>query len=99
MLDGFSIFAREVLTACRDIRYGRTISYGILAEKTGRVAAGRAVGGALAKNPLPLIIPCHRVTCKSGNIGGFSAPGGAGMKENMLKLEKGGLVNLKEQLS
>ncbi len=87
VLEGFSLFVRCVLTACRDIRYGQTISYSQLAERVGRAAAVRAVGGALAKNPLPLIIPCHRIVCADGQIGGFSAPGGKKLKEKLLRHE------------
>jgi methylated-DNA-[protein]-cysteine S-methyltransferase len=87
VLDGFSNFAKAVLRACRDITFGRTISYSRLAEKTGRAGTGRAVGGVLARNPLPLIIPCHRVICDDGQLGGFSASGGVKLKEKLLKLE------------
>ena len=87
ILDGLSKFARQILVACRDIKFGQTISYGRLAKMTGRPAASRAVGGALAKNPLPLIIPCHRVIRSNGKIGGFSATGGVILKKKMLKLE------------
>ena len=87
-LEGFSLFSRQVLTACRDISFGQTISYAGLAKKIGRPAAARAVGGTLARNPLPLIIPCHRVVCANGKIGGFSAMGGAEIKKGMLELEK-----------
>jgi len=84
---GFSPFAASVLTACRDISFGQTISYGQLAKKVGRPRAARAIGRALAKNPLPLIIPCHRVICANGKIGGFSAAGGIRLKKRMLELE------------
>ncbi|MHC4604503.1 MAG: methylated-DNA--[protein]-cysteine S-methyltransferase, partial [Planctomycetota bacterium] len=76
VLDGFSFFVTSVLTACRNIGFGQTISYSGLAKKLGQPAAARAVGAALAKNPLPLIIPCHRVVRRDGKIGGFSATGG-----------------------
>ena len=89
VLDGLGDFSREVLTACRDIEFGQRISYAGLAEKTGRPAASRAVGNALAKNPLPLIIPCHRVLRTDGKLGGFSAPGGINMKKRLLALEFG----------
>ena len=89
VLDGFSRFAERVLSACRDIEFGRTISYSRLAKKIGRPTAARAVGGALAKNPLPLIIPCHRVICSNGKIGGFTAAGGVTLKKRMLELEQG----------
>lgn len=86
-LDGFRVFSRKVLTACRSIKFGRTMSYSGLAQKAGRPAASRAVGNALAKNPLPLIIPCHRVLRTDGKMGGFSAPGGITVKKRMLALE------------
>jgi O-6-methylguanine DNA methyltransferase len=87
LLDGFTHFARSVLTACRHIRFGRTISYGQLAAKAGSPKAARAIGGVMAKNPLPLIIPCHRVVRSDGKIGGFSAAGGVKLKKRMLELE------------
>ena len=88
VLDGFSSFCSSVLTACRDIEFGQTISYSALAKRLGRPAASRATGNALAKNPLPLIIPCHRVVRSDGKIGGFSAPGGTTLKKKMLELER-----------
>jgi methylated-DNA-[protein]-cysteine S-methyltransferase len=87
VLNGLSEFTRRVLTACRDIEFGQTISYSRLAKLAGRPDAARAVGNALAKNPLPLIIPCHRVLCANGSLGGFSAPGGINLKKKLLKLE------------
>ena len=87
-LDGFSSFGISVLTACRAIEFGQTISYSGLAKKSGRPNASRAVGSALAKNPLPLIIPCHRIIRSDGKLGGFSAPGGITLKKRMLELER-----------
>lgn len=87
-LEGSTPFQRFVLAACRNIEFGRTISYAGLARKIGSPAAARAVGGALAKNPLPLIIPCHRIVHSDGKIGGFSALGGATLKRKMLLHEK-----------
>ena len=87
VLDGFGLFARSVLRACREVSYGRTMSYGQLAEKIGRAGAGRAVGGALARNRLALIIPCHRIGYANGQIGGFSAAD-VTLKEKMLELER-----------
>ena len=95
VLDGLGSFASRVLTACRDIRFGQTISYAGLAKKINRPAAYRAVGGALAKNPLPLIIPCHRVVCANGKIGGFSAMGGTKLKKRMLELEERAIKSVK----
>lgn len=88
MLDGFSNFTGEVLTACRDIKFGDTISYGRLAKRINRADASRAIGGALAKNPLPLIIPCHRVIHSDGKVGGFSAVGGIKFKKKLLLHEQ-----------
>ena len=87
VLDGFGGFSREVLTACREIEFGQWITYAGLAKKADRPAASRAVGNALANNPLPLIIPCHRVLRTDGKMGGFSAPGGISFKKRMLTLE------------
>ena len=87
-LEGLSVFSQQVLTACRDIEIGRTLTYSELAKKTGRPAAGRAVGGVMARNPLPLIIPCHRVIRTDGRMGGFTAPGGIPLKKKMLELER-----------
>ena len=91
-LDGFSAFFSSVLAACREIKFGQTISYSALAKRLGRPAASRAVGNALAKNPLPLIIPCHRIVRSDGTIGGFSAPGGISLKKKMLELERQALM-------
>jgi len=95
VLDGFSSFSTSVLTACRGIRFGQTITYSTLAKKLGRPTAARAVGNALAKNPLPLIIPCHRVVRRDGQLGGFSAPGATAMKEKLLKHEHKALFDHK----
>lgn len=87
-LNGFQGFSYQVLTVCRTIEFGRTTTYTGLAKKLKNPAAGRAVGNALAKNPLPLIIPCHRVIRSDGNLGGFSAPGGISLKKRLLLHEK-----------
>lgn len=87
-LEGLSVFSQQILTACRDIEIGRTATYSELAKKAGRPAAGRAVGGVMARNPLPLIIPCHRVIRTDGKMGGFTAPGGISLKKKMLELEQ-----------
>ena len=95
VLEGLSSFSSSVLTACREIRFGRTISYSGLAKSISRPIAGRAVGNALAKNPLPLIIPCHRVVRINGKIGGFSTPGGTNLKAKLFELEKQVLMDHK----
>jgi methylated-DNA-[protein]-cysteine S-methyltransferase len=81
-------FTSAVLRACRKIRPGQSVTYAQLAQKAGRAKAVRAVGGALARNLLPLIIPCHRVIRSDGRIGGFSGPGGIRLKRKMLEFEQ-----------
>jgi len=81
-------FFREIYAAARRIGWGRTTTYGTLAKELGRgPEAARDVGQAMAKNPVALIIPCHRVLAAGGKIGGFSAPGGSNSKARMLELE------------
>ena len=70
-------FERSVLTALAKVRHGSTVTYGELATAIGSPRAARAVGGALGKNPIPLLLPCHRVLSARG-IGGYG--GGAGSK-------------------
>ncbi len=81
-----SNFARTVLLTIKEIPYGRTISYSELAELSGYKNAVRAVGTVCKNNPLPLLIPCHRVIKKNGEIGEYN--GGKDLKEYLLKLEK-----------
>jgi methylated-DNA-[protein]-cysteine S-methyltransferase len=95
ILNGFRAFSASVLSKCRQLQFGQTTSYAGLAKKSGSPAASRAVGGALARNPLPLIIPCHRVLRTDGGLGGFSAPGGVSVKKKMLELEYQGLACVK----
>jgi methylated-DNA-[protein]-cysteine S-methyltransferase len=81
-------FFGQIYAAARRIPWGRTTTYGALAKSVGAgPEAARDVGQAMAKNPVPLIIPCHRVLAAGGKIGGFSAPGGSTAKIRMLKLE------------
>ena len=87
-INGFTSFGKSVLKTCRKIEIGRIITYGQLAGKAGRPNASRAVGSVLAKNPIPLIIPCHRIIRSDGKLGGFSAPGGISVKKKMLDLER-----------
>lgn len=86
-LTGLTDFRRKVLSACAKIPYGATITYGELADRVGSPGAARAVGGVMANNPVPLIVPCHRVLAASGKMGGFSAQGGVAVKARMLRLE------------
>lgn len=80
-----SVFEQQVWYACRTIPYGQTRSYGWLAAQLGRPKAARAVGNALGKNPIPIIIPCHRVIAANNRIGGFS--GGIEIKKRLLGIE------------
>lgn len=80
-------FAGRVLRACRQIAYGQTSTYGEIARSIDASDSARAVAAALGKNPIPLVIPCHRVTYSDGRSGGFSAPGGVDLKRRMLSLE------------
>jgi len=94
VFNGVGEFSRSVLAACRKIPFGQVITYRELAGRSGRPAASRAVGGALARNPLPLIVPCHRVIRTDGKLGGFSAPGGIELKQRMLDLERLAICDL-----
>lgn len=78
---------QEVYAATRRILPGRTVTYGGIARAIGRPEAARDVGAALARNPYPIIVPCHRVLAASGALHGFSAPGGLETKRRMLELE------------
>ena len=78
-------FQRDVWLALADIPWGHTISYAELAEAVGRPTAFRAVGQANGANPIPIVLPCHRVLASGGRIGGFG--GGLPMKRQLLALE------------
>jgi methylated-DNA-[protein]-cysteine S-methyltransferase len=78
----------EIYAAARRVGWGRTTTYGGLARELGAgPEVARDVGQAMAQNPVPLFIPCHRVLAAGGKVGGFSAPGGAAAKIRMLELE------------
>jgi methylated-DNA-[protein]-cysteine S-methyltransferase len=81
-------FFKQVYAAARRVRWGQTTTYGALARELGAgAAAAREIGQAMARNPVALIIPCHRVLAAGGKVGGFSAPGGSAAKIRMLQLE------------
>jgi methylated-DNA-[protein]-cysteine S-methyltransferase len=79
---------KQIYAAARRVGWGTTTTYGTLAKELGAgPEVARDVGQAMAKNPVPLIIPCHRVLAAGGKVGGFSAPGGQAAKIRMLQLE------------
>ena len=78
-------FQRAVWRQLQDIPYGETISYGELARRVGNPKASRAVGSANGANPIPIVIPCHRVIAADGKLGGFG--GGLPVKQALLDLE------------
>jgi methylated-DNA-[protein]-cysteine S-methyltransferase len=80
-------FQQRVWNALMDIPYGETISYGELASRIGQRSASRAVGLANGSNPLPIVIPCHRVIGSNGKLTGYG--GGLAIKERLLALERG----------
>ena len=81
-----TLFQRQVYKIVRSIPYGETRSYSWVAKQIGRPAAVRAVGQALGRNPLPIVVPCHRVIASNGSLRGFG--GGLEMKRNLLRLER-----------
>jgi methylated-DNA-[protein]-cysteine S-methyltransferase len=80
-------FHRRVYDVTRTIKPGTTLSYGEVAVRVGEPDAARAVGQARGRNPIPIIVPCHRVLAARGGTGGFSAPGGTATKLQMLAIE------------
>lgn len=83
---------RRIYAAARTLRWGETASYGEVAQRAGIPHGAQAVGQAMAANPLPIVIPCHRVLAAGGRLGGFSAYGGLVTKERLLVLEKARLL-------
>ena len=85
-LAGLTRFQQQVLRATVSIPYGRTRTYGELAESVGAPRAARAVGTALSRNPVPLLIPCHRVVRSGGDVGQYGM-GGVRIKKRLLRRE------------
>ena len=79
-------FEKKVWKALLKIPYGKTKTYGEIAKEIGLPNGARAVGNACGKNPIPIIIPCHRVVASNGGLGGYT--GGIGIKKKLLKIEK-----------
>ncbi len=86
-LSGADGFQQAIYDAARQLGFGETTTYGELARRAGHAGLPRETGQALGANPVPLVIPCHRILAAGGKIGGFSAPGGSATKERMLALE------------
>jgi len=83
-----SDFERRVYAVARAIPPGQTLTYGEIAARLGQPPeAARAVGQAMGRNPVPILVPCHRVLGAGGRLGGFSAPGGTRTKLRMLTIE------------
>ncbi|WP_327149250.1 methylated-DNA--[protein]-cysteine S-methyltransferase [Nocardia sp. NBC_01329] len=87
-LAGLPEFHRAVYSVTRAIDPGHTLSYGEIARCCGAVGAAQAVGQALGSNPIPLIVPCHRVLAADHSLHGFSAPGGVDTKSKLLAIER-----------
>lgn len=86
--EGHPDFDRKVWDVTRAIPPGETLTYGDIARRLGDVSLSRAVGRALGANPIPIIVPCHRVVAAAGRTGGFSAPGGVSTKLRLLNIER-----------
>ena len=84
-LRGRTPFQRRVLMAATEVPAGRVVSYGDIARRIGVPGASRAVGQALGRNPIPIVIPCHRVVASGGRIGGYT--GGLDVKRKLLRIE------------
>ncbi|MDD1744127.1 MAG: MGMT family protein [Methanomassiliicoccales archaeon] len=80
-------FAREVLEQLRNVPPGEVVTYGEIARRLGKPNASRAVGSACAKNPVTIIVPCHRIVPKSGGVGNYTSDGGSKVKVKLLKQE------------
>lgn len=85
---GWTEFSQRIYNACRQVETGDTVSYKELAALAGRPRASRAVGTAMAKNRVTILIPCHRVVASGGKLGGYGGPGGLELKKKLLALEK-----------
>jgi methylated-DNA-[protein]-cysteine S-methyltransferase len=80
--------AQRVYEIARSLRPGQTLTYGQIAQRLGDPLLARDVGQALARNPFPIIVPCHRVLAAGGKLGGFSAAGGVATKQRLLDIER-----------
>lgn len=80
-------FQKSVWQAIYEVPFGETATYGQLAIRIGNPKASRAIGGATGKNPIPIVVPCHRIVGSNGALTGFSAPGGLKTKVKLLQME------------
>ncbi len=94
-VNNFTIFEKRILDILCKIPHGKVLTYSELAHKAATSSGARAVGNVLAKNPFPIIFPCHRIICSDGSIGGFQE--GTELKRKLLKRE-GVLFDNKEKL-
>lgn len=92
-------FNRRVYELVRAIPPGRTRTYGDVAAELGEPGAAQAVGQAMGHNPVPIIVPCHRVVAAGGRLGGFSARGGNATKRRMLEIERAGADGGEQELT
>lgn len=90
-MSGIPAFQQEALKATLAIPYGQTATYAEIAAAISHPSAARAVGGAEATNPIPLVIPCHRVVGSDGKLHGYGGPGGISLKAKLLELENQGV--------
>jgi methylated-DNA-[protein]-cysteine S-methyltransferase len=86
-IDDVPPFRKQVYAVARNIPPGATLSYGDIAKRIGDGTEARDVGEAMGKNPVPIIVPCHRVLAAGGKVGGFSATGGITTKLKLLEIE------------
>jgi methylated-DNA-[protein]-cysteine S-methyltransferase len=95
--EGIPPFHRKVYEVARHIASGKILTYGELSANAGSPMGSRAVGQAMAKNPFPIVVPCHRVVAASGRPGGFSSFGGLDTKARLLAIEGASLPLLQRQ--
>lgn len=86
-LSALTAFQRNVLEAVQNVPRGSYVTYLELARRIGKPKSARAVGQALGHNPIPILIPCHRVIASDGSLGGYSGPGGVATKSELLRME------------
>jgi methylated-DNA-[protein]-cysteine S-methyltransferase len=86
-LAGIDAFRLAIYDAARKLAFGETTTYGELATRAGYPGEARDTGQALGQNPVPIVVPCHRILAAGNKIGGFSAPGGSTTKEKLLNME------------